>query len=355
MNFLRRHLDAHAASINRFDPNERIHTVGASDVGQCERKVFWSKKLDDNVEPDADYVDTYGAKLRGTMFENHFWAPALKAQLGDRLLFAGEDQQTFFSGYLSATPDGMVTQLDENERALISAMSGVPCGLIGSEVMVECKTYDPRTNLADPKTENVFQTHVQMGLVRELTPYKPTHSILSYTDASWWNEGPEFVIEFDPQIYANAKTRAARIMLAKSAEELAPEGWIGGGKDCEYCPFTQACGVERRRVPDAELKKGMLPEFVAEVTELARAVKQIDAAIDSQSSIMKELQHKLKERLRAEGYRKVPGVVSWSPIAGKTTYDGVAMREALTELGINIEQFAKVGEPSDRFQITLKG
>jgi hypothetical protein len=355
MEFLRPHLDAYAVTLNRFAPEDRIHTVGASDVGQCERKVYWTKNLGDpdyGAPVDDDYVDSYGAKLRGTVMENVFWAPGLKAAFGERLLFAGEDQKTFVSGYLSATPDGMIAQLTMEERVLILRSADEEG--VGTEVMVECKTYDPRTNLADPKTENVFQTHVQMGLVRELTQYKPTHSILSYTDASWWNEGKEFVIAFDASIYANAKKRAERIMTATSAEQLQPEGWIGGGRDCEYCPFTRPCGVERRRVPDAAALAALPADLVAEVTKLARAIKQIDSAIDTESAVMRDLQDRLKTVLRNASVRKVPGVVSWSSVKGKSGWDNKSIREAAIEAGVDISAYATEGEPSDRLQITLK-
>ena len=40
------------------------------------------------------------------------------------------------------------------------------------DVVVECKTIDPRVNLLEEKSENAFQVQVQMGLIRELTKYK---------------------------------------------------------------------------------------------------------------------------------------------------------------------------------------
>lgn len=356
MNFLRPALDAYAATINAFDPQDRLHTVGASDVGQCERKVYWTKNLGDpdyGAPVDPEYIDSYGAKLRGTMMENYFWAPALKAKYGERLLFAGKAQQTFVSGYLSATPDGLITGITADEAKLIAG-GNFDWMTIGTEVMAECKTYDPRTNLADPKVENVFQTQVQMGLVRELTDYKPTHSILSYTDASWWSDGKEFVIEFDPQIYENAKARATRIMTAKSADEVTPEGWIGGGRDCEYCPFTKACGVERRRVPDDKALAALDPQFVAEITDIARTIKQLDASIDAEGETMRALQQQLKERLREKRVRKIPGVVSWSSVKGRSSYDNKAIREAAAAAGVDIEALKAEGEPTDRLQITLK-
>jgi hypothetical protein len=98
MEFLRSHLDTYAATIIRFDPNDRVNTVGASDVGQCERKVYWTKNLGDpdyGVPVDDDYVDSYGAKLRGTMFENFFWAPGLKQAFNGRLLFASRRLKSY--------------------------------------------------------------------------------------------------------------------------------------------------------------------------------------------------------------------------------------------------------------------
>jgi hypothetical protein len=156
MSVLRPALDLYASQHQPFDPEDRAQTVGASDVGQCERKVYYYKNERDwkHAAPrDEEYQDRWGAKIRGSVFENQFWYPALKATFGDRLKFAGPDQQTFVSGFLSATPDGLLTgcQLDE-----IAPGSG-------AEVIVEAKTADPRTNLTKPKEENVFQTQVQMG------------------------------------------------------------------------------------------------------------------------------------------------------------------------------------------------
>ena len=163
----------------------------------------------------------------------------MRARFGERLKFAGRDQKTFVDNFLSATPDGMVIDLTEEEKAEI--------GTEADCVMAEAKTADPRSNLTDPKATNAYQVQIQMGLMREQTPFKPTHSLLSYTDASFWNEVKEFVIPFQPKLYEVAKDRAALIMTAKNIDDLKPEGWIGGGKECRYCPFTHACGIAAAR------------------------------------------------------------------------------------------------------------
>jgi hypothetical protein len=346
MSVLRPALDRFASQHQPFDPEDRAQTVGASDVGQCERKVFYVKNERDRAHGaprDADYTDRWGAKIRGAFFERWFWYPALKESFGDRLKFAGADQVTFVSGFLSATPDGMLVDCKPNEIAPGS----------GSEVMVEAKTADPRTNLVKPKEENVFQTQVQMGLVRETTKYKPTHSVLSYTDASFWDEGPEFIIAFDQKIFEVAKTRAARIMTATSDRELKPEGWIAGGQQCEYCPFTGPCGITRRSVPQKEILADLDDQFIAEITDMAKFVKHAESERDKCESGYREAQQALKDRLRDRNVRKIPGVVTWSAIKGRSGYDNARIREALENLGINLDKYKTEGEPTDRLTILV--
>ena len=177
------------ATARLFD--EREQTVGASEVGQCARKVYWLKNSDDpmlTARRATKALSMAGARrLRGRIYEDHFWVPAMRARFGDALKFAGAEQRTFASGFLSATPDGL-------------AVTAAECFLL------ECKTIDPRTKLSGPKPEHHFQVQSQLGLVRETTKYKPTHAIVSYTDTSFWNEVVEFKIVFDPAIYEIAKT-----------------------------------------------------------------------------------------------------------------------------------------------------
>jgi hypothetical protein len=346
MSVLRPALDSFASQHQPFDPEDRAQTVGASDVGQCERKTYYVKNERDHKHSaprDADYKDRWGAKIRGSFFEAYFWYPALKATYGDRLKYAGPDQQTFVSGFLSATPDGILTGCMPDE---IAPGSGI-------EVMVEAKTADPRTNLVKPKEENVFQTQVQMGLVRETTKFKPTHSILSYTDASFWDEGPEFIIPFDPKVFETAKTRATRIMTATAAHDLKPEGWIAGGHECENCPFTKPCGIERRSVPQKDMLANLDEQFIAEITDMAKIVKRTEGERDQSESAFREAQQALKDRLREHNVRKIPGVVTWSAVKGRSGYDNAAIRTALENLGINLDEYKTEGEPTDRLMILV--
>jgi hypothetical protein len=333
---------------------DRAQSVGASEVGQCGRKVFWLKNEDDPVYSaprDSDYVDTWGARTRGSIFEAHFWEPALRRRFGDNLLYAGADQQTLTSEFLSATPDGLLINLPRDSLAALGIADIGPDG----SLLVEGKTIDPRAPLDGIKPEHAFQVQCQLGLLRELTKHRPEYALVSYVDASFWNEGAEFVVKLDEMVFKNAKARARRIMTTTTAEELPPEGWIAGGRECRYCPFTRACGRQRHDVPRQTADRPD-PQFVAEIADLARAIKRQESENDTANAKLRELQHDIRERLRARGVNRIAGdgvAVTWSSVKGRGSFDMKGIREAAAAAGIDLAQFETVGDPTDRLTIRL--
>jgi hypothetical protein len=332
----------------------REQTVGASDIGQCARRVYFTKMAGDlsyGMDVDSDYVDSWGARLRGTVYERAFWYPAMRARFGDRLLYAGPDQKTLVSGFLSATPDGLLL----NQSRDVLAPLGVPDIGESGELVVEAKTIDPRVRLDEAKAQHSYQVQIQIGLLRELTKHRPNYALISYADASFWDDVAEFAIPFDLRIFTNAKARAAQIMLATSAEELKPEGWIAGGSECQRCPFTKACGQIRTAVPgvtDAEAD----PQFVAEIADLARQAKASEAALDTATSALRELQNTIRERLRDKGLRRVLGYgtkIIWTPVKGRTSIDLPELCKAAAAAGIDLANYEKAGEFSDRLVIQV--
>ena len=186
-------LEARANATARTFTADRGQTVGASECGQCARKTYWIKNEGDpkhGAERDPDHVDSWGARTRGSVFETHFWEPALRDKYGDNLLLAGAQQRTFVAEFLSATPDGLL--INQPRDAL--AELGVPDIGEDCSFVVECKTADPRSLLEKAKSENVFQAQLQLGLIREQTDHRPQYAVISYTDASFWNEIREFVV-----------------------------------------------------------------------------------------------------------------------------------------------------------------
>ena len=259
-------LAAHAANQKRSF-HDRSQTVGASDIGRCERQVWCDKH--GAPRRDAARGEDWGAATRGNLIES-FWVEALKQKFGERLLFAGDDQRTLRSGFLSATPDALIIDLAKEEADAL----GIP-ELEDGAIVAECKSIDPRTRIDGPKPEHAYQVQAQMGLLRETTNYKPAYALLSYIDASSLAV-TEFTVKFDPAIYATAKQRAHKIMEAKDIVETMPEGYVAGGRECECCPFVHLCGVARTTVPDSE-DAALDPVAITEVANLGREIIRLDA------------------------------------------------------------------------------
>lgn len=324
---------------------DRMRTIGASEIGLCARRVSWTKS---GTPHDPDHVEGWGARMRGTVMEEYFWEPALKRKYGKNLILSGKKQTTIQDRYLSATIDGLVINQPRNALAALGIPDIGPSGCF----LVECKSIDPRVNLTEAKNENIMQTQAGMGLFRELTQYKPDYAVLSYMDASFWDDVDEFAIKFDPQLYDKMHERAVVTKTSKG-EELKPEGWIAGGKECEYCPFTKRCGITRRRVPEQELVADT--QFVAEMTDLCREHEELKKELDEITAELNAKKDQIKNRLREKQVRKLPGIVSWSAVKGASRMDNQALIAAAKAAGINPEEFKVTGDPTDMLRVTLAG
>jgi hypothetical protein len=324
---------------------DRLRTVGASEIGLCARRIAWAKK---DTPADEGHVENWGAKVRGTVMEEEFWEPALRRRFGKNLLLSGKRQQTIQDRYLSATVDGLVINQPRDVLASVGVPDIGPSGCFG----VECKTIDPRVNLTEAKNENIMQVQAGMGLFRELTQYKPDYWLLSYTDASFWDEVDEFAVKFNPELYKKMHERAVVIKTSRG-EDMKPEGWISGGKECEYCPFPKRCGITRRSLPEQELAAD--PQFIAEMTDLCREHEALKKELEEVFAELNEKKDQIKNRLREKQVRKLPGVVSWSAVKGASRIDNQALIAAAKAKGINPDDYKVTGDPTDMLRVTLAG
>jgi hypothetical protein len=341
-------LAAYASNLRAPDTH-RASTLGASDIGQCARKTFYLKR---NGERDPGHTDGWGAALRGSVLERAFWLPALHDRFGDRLRFAGDEQRQFKSGFISATPDALLTGVPVD----ILASLGVPD--IGSDcILLECKSIDPRVKLDAPKPEHRYQAIVQLGVVGETTEFQPRFALVSYVDASFWDTVTEFVVAFDPNVYASAKARAAKVLTANAASELPPEGFIAGGHECERCPFAKACGIERRTVPPLSVATAANPQFGAEIRDLAIAHEARRGDVDAATAKVREVQHEIRERLRARELRRVAGddfSVTWVSVKGRQGFDVKALSAAAAAAGVDVSEFESISDATDRLDIRVR-
>jgi hypothetical protein len=330
----------YAASLEKVWSHDRRQTVGASRIGLCERQTWFGQV---EADPDADYVNRWGFALRGTLMEEGYWVPGLRAGLpeGVELLYAGDQQRTLVDGYLSATPDGLlIGEVDD-------ALAHLGIRDIGDALAVECKTIDPRVNLESEKPAHSFQVQVQLGLLRHATPYRPEYALVSYTNASDMDDVKEFAVKFDQRIYDAAKARARKIMMAEDSLELVAEGRLTGGEECKWCPFKSRC---------AEAIVGSIP--TDDTTQLGdNAIAELHALRDEERRLAEaiaevELRHntkkeEIKQLLRANGVRRANGEgwgVNWFSAKGREIVDTKAAEAA----GIDLSAFKHLGDPSDR-------
>ena len=360
-------LAAFSAANKRQFAHDRSLSVGGSEVGQCLRKTWLTKKGEAHgFERDDDASQSSGATDRGSVYEAEVWAPALHHHrpAGSKLLFAGDFQETLHDGLLSVTPDGLFVNLPRDCLAHLG-ISDIG-GQFGNDdddfgcLTAECKTKDPRVNLrGKPKAENEFQVHSQIGAIRAKTKYRPLFGVISYTNASFFDDVEEFAIGFDPAIYEAAKKRAAVVFDTYDPARLSPEGKIYGANDCNFCAFKTACAqISCGAIPpEPAIIPKLSPDIDARVEDLARQVATMRDAEEEASRGKNLASEQLKILLRDLQLPRVQtgmlSKVSWSAQSGRKSYNMDRLREDLTAKGIDIADYETTGAAFDRLNVTV--
>jgi hypothetical protein len=196
-----------------------------------------------------------------------------------------------------------------------------------------------------------------MGLVRLLTNHKPNRAIISYTNASFWDDTKEYEVAYDEEVFQAAQERARQIMTAKAPADIKPEGRLAGGKECLRCPFRMACGiVQFESVVD--VAEQVDDETALRITAQARFAKLLRAEAERNIEDAKRTEGEVKEMLKEAGTRKIQAgnvSVAWSAVRGRHTWDDKAIRDTAVRAGIDLSPYQKIGEPSDRLTITIRG
>lgn len=334
----------------KFDRNA---SLGASEAFGCIRKAYYKKF---GYEPDDDHEQDWGAAKRGDLIENFFAVPATEAIMpeGASLIYAGSDQETLKKGRLSATPDGLMTGLARD--ALVQL--GIP-DIISDCVVVEYKSFDPRANIKEAKEIHKGQTQVQMGLMHELTGYKPEYAVLIYFNASWLSDIRLFVVKRDPKLYKVAVERSKQVFGCEDPTNLLPEGKLSG--DCNLCEFTEECAITQGEATPRTKRKVEDPVVLETFERLAREQK-IQAAIESKaksaknalnmdiSLLLREQDTKGVGDLKKEGWS-----ISQSWCKGKKSLDTLALVQDLEELGKDIAEYQKEGNGYTRLVVKVDG
>jgi hypothetical protein len=337
---------------------DRSESVGASEVYGCLRQAWFNKRgKEAGYEPDEDFEERWGATERGNIIENHFVVPAVSHHLPATLslLYQGTEQTTLRKEKASATPDGLVTGFPENARVVVKYKEHeiVIDDIKSNCINFEIKSIDPMAVLTEEREKHNLQTHMQVGLIREMTDWKPHYTIILYINASWLDVITPFVVEFDEETYENGKERAKFVFEAGHPEEIMAEGRLTD--ECKHCKWKLACGTTIIESVPEDNKGSVADEDVEEMMQYVSAYNEAKRAKDHHETLMKDAQERLKDILSANNTRgtKLPqglGSISWSKVKGKTSIDTKQMAED----GIDLEPYEKTGAPYDRLVIRMK-
>ncbi len=303
---------------------DRSKYMNASEALSCARRQWFTKHAQ---EPNKGYEDGWGYQERGNGVEQ--FVVAMLERSGAELALAWPNQKSLVSEEhrISATPDGV---------------------LVDGADAIEIKSIDPRTNVSKlPKKEHTVQLQIGMELMRMNTNHSPMDGILIYVDASDWSKILEFPVPRDEEVLDRLKPRADKILNARKAKSLDPEGALTG--ECKWCPFREACGDASDLFNEGQKakKKANLGYSLDTDVQGYLGTKHI---IEREKQALEEYRQALIAYL---GKNKVQEVtvgsvlVQLSQVAGKRSLDRAAMEKA----GIDLTPYEKTGAPSTRLTV----
>ena len=345
-----KHLNFDTIFDTYFEDNQTVFefdrklSLGASSAFGCIRRSFFSKH---DYAVDAGYVNSWGAMARGSLMEDHYIVPAVENFIDNHagefeVVGIGEDQKTFVKGKLSATPDSLFINLPSD----FLKDYGIP-DIKSDCIIVEYKSIDPRVNLAEAKAIHEGQVHVQMGLIRDETKYKPMYAVILYIDCSFFDNMKIFIHKFEPKTYKMAHKRADKVY----AVDAEPADFVAEGK------LTGACDLCEYRTVCADVVKDGIPSGEDSGNELDPAdEKTAMALVNSERAIHKQMKeaektHKaakaaLSDFLKDKGRRLVRSPdfsvsISWRD--GRKSFDAASLRERLEDTDIDLDDFYTTG------------
>lgn len=344
------------AAEQRVWEHDRSKTVGASENFGCLKQVYFAKREPDQAEkPEEDDELSWGHTERGNLVENWYAVPKLQNMFGaDKCFYMGEDQKTFISGLLSATPDGLVV---DQPREALSELEGGPEDLGGdsAEIAIEIKSFNPQMNITAPKARHVGQNIIQMGILQEKTNYKPQWGIILYINPVDLQDIRPFVVKFDQRIYDRAKERAARVFAPDAKpEDFASEGRTNG--DCVYCPFVRRCReTEVEAVADEIIDmQDISPNIVERLKSLTITVAQLRKEAKERKTELSTAEEELKQLLGQVGSKRV-GDKEWSASVSACKGKKKLNTAAMEEDGIDLEPYMEEGHGYVRLTAKVKG
>ena len=346
---------AYLGSLKKEWAHDRSKSLGASECFGCIREAWFKKRgAEFGFEKDDDALVSTGAAERGNLIENHYVVPALKdgkfLPFGAATLGMGDEQKTFFSDSVSATPDGLIYGLADDALAKNYGIPSLKALGGDDSIVIEIKSIDPRITLREAKARHEGQAGMQLGIIREKTDFRPAVAIIIYIDASFLDEIDEFVIHYDPNVYAAGKSRAATLFETDDPAELMAEGRIDG--TCKTCDYDRACRrVSNAMVPEEDVG-GEADELTDQLYPLIAEYIDRDRDASEAEDRAKEIKEQIKQILANANRNKIANdriKVRWTRVKGRKTFQQKLAKEA----GVDLEPYMKESEGYDKLTLDL--
>ncbi|RDU66487.1 Dna2/Cas4 domain-containing protein [Helicobacter equorum] len=279
---------------------DRTTYIGSSDIGQCPRKVFFSKNM-----PQEHSLQQNMIFLRGHLAENIIKAgfSGNKIQFEEQFEVEGKDQYRFVRTHID-----FLIHLNEEEK-----------------IIVECKSVNtiPKT----PYESWVLQTQLQMGLLKE-NNFPIKRGIIAVINVNT-GELEAFELQFSQELFNVALKRAEMLWEAlKNNREPFPEK----GNLCSYCQVKASCPA---------LKGENLPE---ELEVLAVTYNELQKQQKSTSNEVDAIKKQIIDFMSATGIHKAKVnnlMVSYSVQKGKVLIDQKALKEKFPEIYESLKTYGK--------------
>jgi hypothetical protein len=351
---------AHIDANQKTWKHDRMKSVGASEVFDCIRKIWFVKLGALNGfaqdEEDPDDPDSWGARERGNIIEEYYVVPAVRDNLpgAAKLRMAGKQQETLMFGENTATPDGLIVGLPRN------ALKKYGIADIGSDcIMLEIKSIDPRVALHKEKDIHHGQTQTQMGIIRETTKYRPNFAVILYIDASFIDNLNVFVVPYDEVMWKIAQDRATTVFETTDPTQLAPEGKID--HECTYCKWQGACAKVTIGGMPPDLHKKATQDMIEALEPLVLAHRELEDAAKAAEHDLEVSKAEIKQALADMNTRKLRKLgekkktvwsATWYAVAGKKTFSQKRLVEAT---GIDLEPYKVPGNDYEVLRISFGG
>lgn len=326
---------------------DRSKRIGASEIGQCAKKIVGIKL---GMKPDSDKPDVNGFAVRGNVMEDYWSAPLFREWIksnGGELLYSGQANQVTFTGEgvpLSSTPDGLA--LGVNRKIL--ARYGVKDIGKSKSLLTELKSLDDRVSVDSlPKGPHVPQVLTQIGMIRHATKHRPEWGVIAYVDASDYFKFSLHPVQWDEKKFKALVVRAKNLLACTSWDQVKPEGKINGGKECTLCPLVKQClgFVPWLAGDDPRAPK---PKQVAEVEKVAARLHQAKQAAAAAQQVVRDREADVYGVLNAVGRKFVAGkafTVTARATASQERDDAAAMKAWIKKKGGDPEAFKKSTKP----------